>query len=163
MKTLLIMRPAKSSWAEPGLQDFDRPLNDRGRRDAPRMGTWLKDQGLTPDVIISSTANRAKTTAEIVAEHSDYDRNIRFHEHLYHGAPRDYFRSTGPLSTTLQCCLLVGHNPGLEQLVENLTDCYETMPTAAVAVVECPIEDWALLEVERPFKLRDVWRPKEIF
>ncbi len=163
MKTLLIMRHAKSSWAHPELADFDRPLNDRGMRDAPRMGAHLEEQGLAPDVIISSTANRAKSTAEIVAEHCGYEGEIRFHKHLYHGMPRDYFRSIGPLSASMKCCLVVGHNPGLEQLVENLTDYYETMPTAAIAIVECAIEDWALLEVEGPFKLREVWRPKEIF
>ena len=163
MKTFLIMRHAKSSWATPGLDDFDRPLNDRGQRDAPRMGEYIKDQGVVPDVIISSTANRAKSTAEIVAESCGYENEVRFHDHLYHGAPRDYFRSVGPLPAAIDCCMVVGHNPGLEQLVEKLTDCYETMPTAAIAIVDCPFEDWALLEVEGPFKLRDVWRPKEIF
>ena len=83
MKTLLILRHAKSSWKFPDLSDHDRPLNRRGKQDAPRMGRLLKEKGLVPDLVISSTATRAKDTATAVAKHSGYKgRKINF-ESLY--------------------------------------------------------------------------------
>lgn len=155
------MRHAKSSWANSSLDDFDRPLNDRGIQDAPRMGKWIQEKELTPDLILSSTANRAKSTAEMVAESSAYQSEIRFHDYLYHGSPRDYFRALKVLSVTIDRCMVIGHNPGLENLVEHLTGEFETMPTAAIANVSLPITDWEDID-QADGQLLDIWRPKEI-
>ena len=84
MKTLLLMRHAKSSWDDPDVADHDRPLNKRGKKDAPRMGQWLAEQGLTPEVIVTSTAKRARKTAELVAESCGCQREPIVLPELYH-------------------------------------------------------------------------------
>jgi phosphohistidine phosphatase len=90
MKTLLVLRHAKSSWKNANLADFDRPLNKRGKRDAPRMGELLRREGIVPDLIISSSAERALTTAEAVALACGYDLEIQTTRQLYHAWPDDY-------------------------------------------------------------------------
>ncbi|MGB7661527.1 MAG: histidine phosphatase family protein [Nitrososphaeraceae archaeon] len=90
MKTLLIMRHAKSSWKEQDLPDYDRPLNKRGKNDAPRMGKLLKDEDLVPDLIMSSTAVRAKKTAELVAKTRKYKGKIVLDRSLYGAEPAAY-------------------------------------------------------------------------
>ena len=90
MKTLLILRHAKSDWETPDVADHDRPLNGRGKRDAPRMGRLLRDENLVPDLIISSTAKRARKTAKLVAEASGYEGEIRLAETLYLAGPEAY-------------------------------------------------------------------------
>jgi phosphohistidine phosphatase len=163
MKTLLIMRHAKSSWADSSLSDFERPLNERGQRDAPRMGQWLIEHELVPQLIISSPANRAKTTAEIVAQNADYGGDIQFREQLYHGTPRDYVSVLKLVSATNEVVMVVGHNPGLENLVERLTGDFERMPTSAIAQIKCQLTDWNTIAANGSNELVDVWRPKEIF
>ena len=86
------MRHAKSSWADEGLSDHDRPLNERGLRDAPRMAALLDEQNSVPDVILCSTAMRAHTTAKIVERDSSFSGSLSTHKKLYLGAPRDYLR-----------------------------------------------------------------------
>ena len=90
MKTLLLLRHAKSSWKESSLTDHDRPLNDRGQRDAARMGQLLTDEDLLPDLILLSTATRARTTAELVAASSGFDGEIRLDGELYHAPSRHH-------------------------------------------------------------------------
>src|SRR5690348_12650091 len=90
MKSVLVLRHAKSSWKHPKLADHDRPLNKRGKRDAPRMGRLLKKEHLVPDIIISSTAIRARTTAKAVAKASGYQGEITFNRSLYAAGPQAY-------------------------------------------------------------------------
>jgi phosphohistidine phosphatase len=162
MKTLLILRHAKSSWADPGLADHDRPLNARGKRDAPRMGQLLKDQGLVPDLIVSSTAKRARKTAAKVAEACGYDGEIAFSSHLYHAYPEDYVSVLREVGDTHRSVLVVGHNPGLEEFVEVLAGTPQTMPTAALAHVPLDIDCWDDLRVAPLGRLAAVWIPKEL-
>src|SRR4029450_11617432 len=89
MKTLLVLRHAKSSWNDPALDDHERPLNKRGRRDAPRMGELVREYGLIPDIVISSDAVRARLTAEAVAEAARYTGEIMLDQHLYMASPAD--------------------------------------------------------------------------
>ena len=89
MKTQLVLRHAKSSWNDPALDDHERPLNKRGRRDAPRMGELVREYGLIPDVVISSDAVRARLTAEAVAEAARYAGEILLDPHLYMACPAD--------------------------------------------------------------------------
>lgn len=166
------MRHAKSSWADQGLSDHQRPLNKRGKRDAPRMGQYLADQELVPDRVLSSTAVRARQTAELLIDHcSGLERDqLDTVDELYHGYPDDYFSQLRTLTDDLQTVMMVGHNPGLEELVLRLSDSYERMPTAAIACFETDVKSWGDIDngfhhggnIPDLFRLIDVWRPKEI-
>jgi phosphohistidine phosphatase len=162
MKTLLILRHAKSSWKDPWLADHDRPLNQRGKRDAPRIGALIEDQGLTPDLILSSTAKRARATAKAVADACSYDTDIQFTRDLYHAAPEDYLDALGGLSTDPDIVMVVGHNPGLEYLLEVLTGETRRLPTAALVQVALPVDNWQSLTDETDGDLVNLWRPREI-
>lgn len=161
MKTLFLLRHAKSSWAEPGMPDHERPLNDRGKRDAPHVGQWLREQGLLPDRIVSSTAKRARKTAEKVAHHCGYRGEIEFSAALYEAHPDAYVRHLQQLPDNEQAVLVVGHNPTLEELLEQLTGQHDSLPTAALAVVEMPIDRWQDLAASPTGRLRTLWRPKD--
>ena len=160
MKTLLILRHAKSSWKHPGRADHDRPLNARGHRDAPRVGLLLRREALTPDLIISSTAERARSTAARVADGSGCGSPVELARQLYLAEPEaivDVVRSLGGEALRV---LVVGHNPGLEELLAGLTGRSEVLRTASLAQVELPIAEWGQL---RPFtrgKLAGLWRAK---
>ena len=162
MKTLLILRHAKSSWKQPGLADHDRPLNRRGNRDAPRVGLLLRRHALTPDLIVSSTAERARATAAQVAEGSGCGCPVELDRQLYLAGPEaivDVVRSLGGEASRV---LVVGHNPGLQELVARLTGRDEVLPTAALAQIELPIAEWAELRAFPRGRLVGLWRPKEL-
>ena len=158
MKTLLILRHGKSSWKRPGA-DHDRPLNKRGNSDAPRVGKVLRDADLAPDLIISSTAERARRTAEKVAEHSGYTGAVELSSDLYLAGPEGYQRVLCRVPDALEHVLVVGHNPGAEMLLEFLTGRSETLPTAALARVRLEIERWSDLDGGARGVLVELWRP----
>lgn len=162
MKQLLILRHAKSSWADDSLADFDRPLNKRGKRDAPRMGRLLAQEDLTPDLIITSSAKRAQLTAEAVADSSGYDGDIMATRAFYLAAPDEYIEVLNQASDSNNLVMVVGHNPGVEYLVQELTGAWERMPTAALAYIELAVEHWRDLEIDTAGKLQAVWLPKEL-
>ena len=162
MKTLLVLRHAKSSWKEDSLPDRERPLNKRGREDAPKMGALLRKQDLLPDLVLSSPARRARSTAELVIEESGYDGEVEFRETLYSFESGSYLKALSELADTCQRVLVVGHNPAMEELVEALTGEYLPMPTAALAQIELPIEHWSELAKRRSGRLVNLWRPKEL-
>jgi phosphohistidine phosphatase len=162
MKTLLVLRHAKSSWDDSALDDHDRPLNKRGRRDGPRMGKLAREQGLTPDVIISSDAVRARLTAEAVADAAGYAGDIRFEGVLYAATPADILAVLRTVTTpTAETVMIVGHNPGLEELVAALTGEQSDLPTAALAQIVLPIDRWRDLNASTRGRLLGLWRPKE--
>lgn len=162
MKTLLLLRHAKSSWADENMADFDRPLNERGEKDAPRMGKLLRQKELVPDLIITSAAKRAAATAERVAQTAGYEGEIRRDEHLYLAEPGEYVAVARQVGDAVNCLLLVGHNPGIEELVEWLSGQAERMPTAALACFQLPIDHWRDLKPEQGYELAHIWRPKEL-
>jgi phosphohistidine phosphatase len=165
MKTLLILRHAKSSWKDPDVPDHDRPLNKRGKHDAPRMGKLLKDEDLIPDLIISSTAARAKKTAELVAKACKYKgEEISLNQSLYGAEPADYLKVLQELSDKHKTVLVVGHSPSVEETVDVLTGSVDViMPTCALAHISLPIQNWAELNEQKiKGKLLKVWRPKEL-
>ena len=162
MKTILVMRHAKSSWDQEDLPDQDRPLSKRGKHDAPRMGDLLKTEGLLPDLIISSTARRARATVELVTEAADYAGEVRWEESLYATGPEAYVAVMRTLPAEVGRVMVVGHNPGLEELVAMLTDEWARLPTAALAEIKLNISNWADLGYEPVGKLGKVWRPKEL-
>ena len=167
-RELLILRHAKSDWDTSAPSDFDRPLAKRGKRDAPRVGEWLYREGLVPNHIISSPAERARQTAIKVCKGLDCNKNQILWEPDVYDADLD--RLLGVLARCpagSPTVLLVGHNPGLEALVDHLTggDYGESedgklLPTAAIARLEMP-DDWTTLEAGCAVLLAIV-RPKEL-
>ena len=162
MKTLLVLRHAKSSWNDASLDDHERPLNPRGRRDAPRMGDLLRDSRLIPDVIITSDAVRAPTTALAVAEAAGYGRDLVVDPQLYHANPEDIVTVLQSATASARTVMIVGHNPGLEEFVEQLTGESHDLPTAALVQLALPIESWRKLTPATRATLVARWRPKEL-
>jgi phosphohistidine phosphatase len=162
MKTLLLMRHAKSSWNHPGLQDHSRPLNQRGKRDAPRMGRLVQKNDLQPDLILSSTARRALDTAQAVAEACGYAGEIEQRQDLYGSDAACYLDVLRSLPDQAGRVLVVGHNPDMEELLELLTGVVEAMPTAALAQVEVPISHWLELSEACDGTLVRLWTPRSL-
>lgn len=162
MKELLVLRHAKSSWSSPDLEDHDRPLNKRGKGDAPRMGELIRGESMVPERIISSTANRARTTAVLVANACGYTEVPLLTPRLYLAGADEYLDLLSELDDEIGSAMVVGHNPGLEELVELLTGNAERMPTAALARIALNLESWAGIVGPRRGELLGLWRPKEL-
>ncbi len=164
MKILLLMRHAKSSWDDQDLDDHDRPLNKRGKRDAPRMGALLKQAKIAPDLIVSSTAKRARKTAAKVKKTSECKSETVLEPELYLAGPPQMLRAIQSLPDEAETAMLVGHNPGIEYLLGQLTGVFQPMPTACVARIALrDIESWSEIGPDAKGELTDIWRPKEIF
>lgn len=163
MKNLLIMRHAKSDWGDSSLSDFDRPLNKRGERSAPFMGKELIARNKVPELIISSPANRAKTTAELVAEASGYESDIQFERDFYFGYVDEIINIVSKLGEKYERIMIIGHNPTLESLVATLSKKIVgyAMPTAAVASLLFDIDSWKQLD-KRSGSLEWLIHPKEL-
>ncbi|MFK7821425.1 MAG: histidine phosphatase family protein [Planctomycetaceae bacterium] len=162
MKTLLLIRHAKSSWDNPAMDDHERPLNKRGLKTAPRMGQLIADEGLKPDIIVSSTAVRAATTAEVIAEECGYDRDIQFTDDLYLAPPSAYLDLLSTLPDDYNSAMLVGHNPGISELVSSMCGEHVDMPTAALAHTQSENQSWKAFETSSDADLVNFWRPKEL-
>ena len=162
MKSLLILRHAKSSWKHPELTDHDRPLNKRGKRDAPRMGEILRSEHLIPEAIISSTAVRAHATAEAVAKASGYKGKIALNRSLYAAGPEAYLKVLHGLSNDSVRVLVVGHNPGLEELLENFTGEAQIMSTCTLAHVKFSMDSWLELDYKTKGELAGIWQPRDL-
>jgi phosphohistidine phosphatase len=162
MKTILLMRHAKSSWKNPHLADHDRPLNKRGERDAPLMGEWLNQKDIIPDLILSSTALRTKMTVEGLLKTCGFEGEVKYLRSLYHGGPEDYFEALINLPEEIQYPMIVSHNPGMEYFIDLICDVQERMPTAAIAEINLPIDNWLEINDEVDGQLMNLWRPREI-
>jgi phosphohistidine phosphatase len=161
MKTLYLLRHAKSSWDDQNLADFDRPLNERGLSAAPFMGEVLAQRSLIPDEIVSSPAKRAIQTATLVKESGGFGAQIRLEERIYEASPQSLLQITRGIRDESENVMVVGHNPGMEGFIALLTGNLERMPTAAVAVIEIDLEKWADL-ASGSGKLICVLRPNEM-
>jgi phosphohistidine phosphatase len=161
VKTLLLLRHAKSSWDDAKVRDFDRPLAARGKHDAPRMGKALRDRGLAPDLIVSSPAARARETIEAVIKSANLAHSPKFDESIYGASSAELMRIIRDLPDKSSCALLVGHNPGFEDTVSRLTGASEHMPTAALACIEFQVERWEDVEDEQG-KLVWLLTPKQL-
>jgi phosphohistidine phosphatase len=149
MKQLLLIRHGKSDWDHPGLSDHDRPLNDRGRRDCPRMAEALKSRGVAPDLIVTSTAVRAATTAEAIAGGLGVDpAAIVKRSELYLAPPQVILRVIQGLDESAETVLVFGHNPGMHETVERLCggEGVDEFPTLAVARIELEVDHWGEVE-----------------
>ncbi len=140
-----MIRHAKSSWANPLQSDFERPLNDRGKHDAPEMGKRLKKMGVTPDLIISSTAKRTKQTAKKIAEETGYNEdNIRWEEKLYHCIPSVFEEVIYEVSDKIKTVFIVAHNPGITDFVNQLSPDFtiDNMPTCGIVGAQVDADEW---------------------
>lgn len=147
MPLLTLIRHAKSSWDYPELSDFERPLNERGRRDAPRMATRLARELRAPLTLISSPATRALSTARVFAEALavDFDA-VRIEPRIYEASRRALLELVKALPDDSPKVLLFGHNPGLSELAQTLTDCpFDEMPTCAVVQLQIEGRSWKQL------------------
>jgi phosphohistidine phosphatase len=143
MKTLYLLRHAKSSWDDSSVSDFDRPLNERGEKAAPFVGSLMKERGMTPEAIISSPAKRAKQTAKLVAKAAEFPSKISYDERIYEASTARLLAVMGEIADGIDSVMIVGHNPGMESLIWYLTGKMEPMPTAALAVIELNVDRWS--------------------
>jgi phosphohistidine phosphatase len=151
MKTILILRHAKSDWNTPGQADFDRPLNQRGLADAPLIGQLLARFGAVPEQILSSPARRARQTAALVAEACGYQDPIQWEETFYEADSADLIAALKRLPGRINSVLLIGHNPTLEETIVTL--CVGSrlkwggvrLPTAGLVCLEAEVKKWAAL------------------
>jgi phosphohistidine phosphatase len=160
MKTIYILRHAKSSWDNPNLADFERPLNKRGLKSAPFIGEIIHKNKFQPDSILSSPAKRAQQTAVLVKEAGKIEAEIQFDERIYEASPQQLLQIISELKTDSKSAMLVGHNPGLEGLVRFLTGENQAMPTATLAVIDLEIQNWKETDSECG-NLRTLIRPVE--
>ena len=151
-KELLLVRHAKSSWGDPYLDDHDRPLNERGFRNAPDMGKRLQGWGIRPDVWISSTALRAMTTAEILAKQVGFPKDqIQRSRDLYHASATALQEFIAGLDDRIGCAILFGHNPGMTSLVANLYGLpIDNLPTCGVVYLQFKEADWKAASLALP-------------
>ena len=171
MKTIYLLRHAKSSWDDSSLSDHDRPLNKRGRSAAPRVGAYMGEAGYLPDLVLCSTATRTRQTLDAVLAGLEADPAIEFEEDLYLAGPREMLDLVRSVPDIVDAVLMVGHNPGTEMLASALSgdgapDKIRLMsahfPTAGLAIIELSVDRWkdiasgcgSLKEFVRPRDLR---------
>ena len=160
MKKLYIIRHAKSSRSDETLEDFERPLNKRGKANAPIMGERLKEKGIMPDIIISSPAKRAKTTAEIIAKEIGYEKKVLFDANIYEANVNELSKILRALDDKNKTVFLVGHNPSLNDLANYYVHHEENIPTCGVVEIAFACEKWADIEPKNA-KLLSLEYPKK--
>ena len=144
MKTIHIIRHAKSSWANEGMRDFDRPLNDRGERDAPAMAKRLLGRIGKVDLIVASPAKRTTLTSSFFCDAFNYSKdNVKFIPTIYEAPLQALIEAVNSLPDSANDVLFIGHNYGVSHLVQYLTDENVDMPTCAIASIELDIEQWS--------------------
>jgi phosphohistidine phosphatase len=154
MRRLILLRHAKSDWSGIGLKDKDRGLASRGRDSAPRVGAYMAHHALVPDLALVSTATRARDTWSLLVEAFGKPPRVVYEERLYETGPRAIFDVIKSIAREIHVLLVVGHNPGLRDLAELLIASgdidarqrlLEKFPTAGLAVIDFPVDDWAKL------------------
>jgi phosphohistidine phosphatase len=161
MKTLILMRHAKSSWKQENQPDVERPLKKKGIKCAKRMGELLRAKKHVPDLILSSTAVRARMTTELVIEAMKYKNKVEYLEKLYLAEAGEYLEIFRTLPDEVKEVLVIGHNPAIEVLLQTLSHEIEALPTAAAAQINLPIEHWNELNNEVVGQLKHFWKPQE--
>lgn len=161
MKTLYLLRHAKSSWKDPGLQDFDRPLNGRGREAAPLVGQFMRNRKLQVDLLLSSPAARARQTASLFREAAELTADLLYDERIYEADAERLLKVVTQAPKSADTLMLVGHNPGMEQLLKLLTGEQREMPTAALACVTLDVEKWGKVHADSG-RLKWLVRPKDL-
>ncbi|HEX7296895.1 MAG TPA: histidine phosphatase family protein [Pyrinomonadaceae bacterium] len=161
MRTLYLLRHAKSSWKETNLADFDRPLSGRGRRATDTVGSFLKDEQITLDLVVSSPAVRARQTIELVLRAAKMKPELRFDERIYEATAARLLEVVSQLENDHKAVLLVGHNPGMQELLLLLTGQNEEYPTAALTKISFKNLKWAEVGNKKG-NLEWIVKPKEL-
>ena len=170
MKTLILMRHAKSAWGDQHQKDIDRPLSARGRKAAPRMGEWLAGEGYRPDVVLCSTAARVRDTLELLRPHLPPSATVEFTRGLYMAEPREMLTEIGKVPATAETVMLIGHNPGMGSFAgllagsgdeKALGAMHGKFPTAAIAVLGFNVGKWSELAPGNGI-LRAFMRPRDL-
>ncbi len=163
MRHLFLVRHAKSSWNIPGLRDFDRPLNDRGHHDAPRMGKLLQGLGLQPDLMVSSPAKRAITTAQYFAEAMGIQADAIVQKpEIYEAFATDILEIMRALPDSAHTVFIFGHNPTFTDVSNRFTDKYiDNVPTCGVIQMESTAANWAEVTPDNT-RVQHCFFPKEV-
>jgi phosphohistidine phosphatase len=167
MKTLFLLRHAKSSWDDPGLADHDRPLAPRGKRAANAIAEHLRDEGVAPELVLCSSSQRTRETLERIAPALGDEVRVEIERELYAASPDRLLERLRAVDDDAESVMLIGHNPGIEQLAlslagdgEKLTDVRRKYPTAALATLEFDGR-WSELEPGTA-RLTDFVKPKQL-
>ena len=162
MRTVILLRHAKSSWDSPASSDFQRPLNSRGIRDAPRIGAWIAEQGIRPDAVLCSAATRAQETLAGLQTTLDLGTNITITDDLYLATPTTAVELLSRVDDSVECSLVIAHNPGMEGLLWGLCGTDNSMPTCALAGIELPIDSWLATDLNCQGTLQHFITPREL-
>ncbi|MFN2515050.1 MAG: histidine phosphatase family protein [Pyrinomonadaceae bacterium] len=161
MKSLLLLRHAKSSMKDTGLQDFDRTLNGGGKKDAETIGSFIKKKKVVPDLLLSSPAVRARETVETVVKVAKLTSELRYDQRIYEAGPLRLLEIVSQIEAERSLVLLVGHNPGIEDLLELLTDRVEHMATGTLAKIDLKADKWSKI-LEEKGTIDWIVKPSEI-
>lgn len=161
-RRLILMRHAKSDWADPARSDHHRPLNKRGRRDAPRMADWLTEIGGVPELIVCSSAERTQETAALMNATWSHAVPVCVSRELYLAPPESILRVIHSDGCGADPLMVIGHNPGLAELISRLAGRALEVPTAAVALFEAVVNDWEQLRSADQVELRAWMQPKKL-
>ena len=162
MKTLLLMRHAKSSWKDSKLPDHERPLNKRGRKDSVFMGSVLKEKELLPQIILASSAVRIRETIDGLTGSSDFAGEVDYSDELYLAEPDVFLSILKDIPDTMERVMVMGHNPGLEGLLQVLSGRIESLPTGSIAYLSLPIQQWCELNNDTEGELIEMLLPREL-
>jgi len=143
MKSLFLLRHAKSSWNDSSLPDFERPLNMRGRNGTELIGTFIKKNEVSPDLILSSPAARARETIELVMKSANMKADLRYDQRIYDASAHVLSEVVSQIEDDKSSVLLVGHNPGMESLLHLLTGRTESFATATLAKIDLDVSSWS--------------------
>lgn len=143
MKILFLLRHAKAAPSSDSLQDFDRSLSDEGRRQAERVGKYLKEQNVDLDLVLSSTALRARETTELVLKAAQWVTEVRYDQRIYEASRQQLLEVVSEIERHKSKVLLVGHNPALEELLQRLTDHFGNMATGSLAKIDLSVSEWS--------------------
>ena len=161
MKTLFLLRHAKSSWKDETLADFERPLNRRGKRAAETMGDYFRSEGIVPELIVCSPAVRARETLELVSKAAKWSTEVRYDQRIYEASGMRLAEIVSQIDNDRKTAMLVGHNPGMEELLLLLTAESVEIPTGTCAKIAVKAGKWANA-VDKRATLDWLVKPREL-
>lgn len=161
MRTLYLLRHAKSSWADESRRDFDRPLANRGREDCAIIGEFIDEKGIDFDLVLVSTAVRTRETIQFVKERAEFDSEVRYDARIYEATTSQLLEVIAEVDHDRENVLLVGHNPGIEDLLALLTSEHVQVTTATFAKIELKASEWSA-NLTNTGTLAWIVRPKEL-
>jgi phosphohistidine phosphatase len=161
MLTLYLLRHAKSSWADESMRDSDRPLANRGREDCAIIGAFIEEKGIEFDLVLVSTAVRTRETIQLVKERAKFDSAVRYDERIYEAITSQLLEVIAQVENNLKSVLLVGHNPGIEDLLALLTGEHLQVSTATFAKIDIKAPEWSASLVNKG-TVDWIVRPKEL-